>query len=150
MLSVLLILVTGLGARNAAGMGGQGSQEVFLWGIGSPGGSMVDYSVARKDFAQFPQWDPERDVPPFPISRAIEVAKKALRVDHPDWRDDETLLWTIQLQQAQSADYPKRWFYVFMFRRMMAASPLPRGEATELVLMNGAVVTPKSGRSVMR
>ena len=147
---VLLVLVVGLAAQKPVAAADHGSQDVFLWGIGAPGGSMLEYSVPAKDFAQIPQWDPEKDAPPFPISRAVSAAKKALRSEHSDWREGETLLWSVQLQQAQSAEYPKRWFYVFMFRRMMADQPLPKGEATIVVLMNGSVVKPKPGQSVLR
>jgi hypothetical protein len=149
MRQVFLTLVVALAAQGPAAAV-QGSQEIDLWGIGTPGASMLEYSVPSKDFAQLPQWDPEKDPPPFPISRAVSLAKKALRAEHSDWREDETLLWSVELQQAQSAEYPKRWFYVFMFRRMMAEQPLPRGEATIVVLMNGSVVKPKAGRGVPR
>ena len=147
---VVLTLVIALAApaREAAAL--QGAREIFLWGIGVPGGAMLEYSVPGKDFAQIPQWNPEKELPPFPISRAVSAAKKALRSEHSDWREDETLLWSVQLQQAQSTEYPKRWFYVFMFRRMMAEQPLPRGEATIVVLMNGSVVKPKAGRDLPR
>ncbi len=128
----------------------QAPPETYLWSIGAPGGSMREYSVPSKDLAQVAQWDPEKALPPLPIAHAVSVAKKALKADHPEWRDDEALLWSVQLQQAQSADYPHRWFYVFSFYRMMAGQPLPRGEATVVVLMNAAVVKPKTGRSAPR
>ena len=149
MRKVFLTLVVALAAQEPAAAV-HGSREVYLWGIGAPGGSMLEYSVPSKEFALIPQWDPEKALPPFPISRAVSAAKKVLGSEHPDWREDETLLWSVQLQQAQSTEYPKRWFYVFMFRRMMAEQPLPRGEATIVVLMNGSVVKPKAGRDVPR
>lgn len=150
MLNVFLALLMELAAQAPAATSVQGSQEIYLWGIGAPGGPTLDYSVPGKDFSQLPEWDPEKDPLPYPISRAVRVARKAVKAEHSDWRDDETLLWSLQLQQAQSAEYPRRWFYTFMFRRMIADQPFPRGEATVLVLMNGSVVTPKVGRTMPR
>jgi len=126
-----------------------GAPEITIWGIGAPGGPMKEYSVPAADFAQVPPWVPDKDSPPLPISRAVGVARKALKADHPDWTESESLLWSVQLQQVQSADSPNRWFYVLMFRRMVAGHPLPLGEATIVVLMNGTVVEPKITRSLL-
>jgi hypothetical protein len=124
--------------------------DVHLWAVGPPDGPRLEYSVKKELFAKLPQWSPETDPPPLPIARAVRIAKNFLRTDHPDWRESETILWSFQLQQARSADYPDRWFYSFLFYRLLKTELLPEGDAWVLVLMDGSVVRPKTVQGSLR
>ncbi len=126
------------------------ASDVHLWAVGPPDGPRREYSVTRKSFAKVPQWRPEKDPPPLPIARAVGIARKSLKTDHPDWRESESVLWSFQLQQARSAEYPDRWFYAFLFYRLLETEPLPQGEAWVLVLMDGSVVNPKTVQGSLR
>jgi hypothetical protein len=124
---------------------GPSTREVYLWGIGPPppDGPRLEYSVPEKLFGKVPPWNLEKDPPPLPISRAFSIAKKAVATEHPNWLGTETTTWSFYLQRVGSFDYPDRWFYAFSFHRMLKDEPLPQGEATVLVLMDGTVVKPK-------
>jgi hypothetical protein len=120
------------------------ASDVYLWSIGPPDGPRLEYSVTKKLYAKVPPWNPAKDPLPLPIARAVSIARNSLKTERPDWGESESVLWSIQLQQGSSADYPGRWFYAFHFYRFLKPEPLPKGEAWVLVLMDGSVAKPKA------
>jgi hypothetical protein len=126
----------------------KGSDEVMLWGQGDPDGRMFEYTVTKSEFGKLPAWLPEKEAPPLTIARAIEIAKKATRADHPEFV--ELMPWEIHINQVGSYDGQSRWFYVVRMYPVVNGSPSISSGISVVVLMNGTVVKPHERKAIAR
>jgi hypothetical protein len=96
--------------------------------------------VSRDEIAKTPVWLPEAENPPLSARRAIEAARKqmeALVHDRSVWR-----LESVQL--LDMGDH-LHWMYIVEFARQFPEDVAVYGDFSlrVLVLMNGAVITPR-------
>jgi hypothetical protein len=122
------------------------ADEVTLFGQGTPDGRMFDYTVPKTAFGRLPAWEVEKDPPPLAIARALEIAKKATRTEHPELM--EFMPSTISIHQVGSHDRKTRWFYVINMYPMTNGEPSIDSQVTVVVLMDGTVVKPKERSKV--
>ena len=119
-----------------------------LWGYGQEDGKSFEYVVSEARFAKVPEWAPEKQTPPLPIAKAIEVAKQAARAEHPEFK--ELLPWNISINQASSRDAHYRWFYVIEFYPLANGQPSSFTQVTALVLMDGGIVKPRERKPLSK
>ena len=117
-----------------------GADDVYLWGQGLVDGRHFEYVVKSDAMAKVPEWVPEKQDPPLKVPRAVEIAKKAVKSDHPEFGDLK--LWTIQMQQSSSQDHPNRWFYILQMYPIVGGKLSIHTDVTVVVLMDGTVVKP--------
>jgi hypothetical protein len=60
------------------------AEEVYLYAYGTPDGRVFDYTVPKAAFGELPAWEVKRDPPPFAVARALEIAEKTSRGEHPE------------------------------------------------------------------
>jgi hypothetical protein len=117
------------------------AEEVYLYGQGTPDGRMFEYSVSKAAFEKLPAWAIEKDPPPLAISRALEIAKRATRSEHPEFTD--FVVSAISLHQSGSHSGKTRWFYDINMYPIADGEPSFDSQVTVVVLMDGVVVKPK-------
>jgi hypothetical protein len=121
------------------------SDEVMLWGQGTPDGAMYEYSVPKKVFVKLPAWNVEKDPPPLSITRALEIARKTTRAEYPELK--ELLPWTISINSVGAGERQSRWFYIFTMYPATNGERSANSNVTAVVLMDGTVVKPKERKT---
>jgi len=116
------------------------ADEVHLYGQGTPDGRMFEYTVTKAKFETLPAWVPEKAPPPLAISRALEIAEKTTRVEHPEFTD--FMVSTISFQQVGSHSGQNRWFYTINMYPKANGEFSYDSQVTVVVLMDGTVVKP--------
>jgi hypothetical protein len=124
-----------------------GADEVYLWGQGLADGRHFEYVVQKRDFEKVPAWVPEKDPLPLTIARAIEIAKRVVRADHPEFPD--LMPWTIELHQAGSGRR-NIWFYILHFYPVVEGGPSIYSEISVVALMDGTVVKPREKKDISK
>ena len=117
-----------------------GADEVHLYGYGTPDGRIFDYTVPRAAFGKLPGWEVDKDPPPFAVARALEIAEKTARGEHPEIT--EFMPTNISLQRV-GHDKQTRWFYVINMYPVINGEPSIYSQVTAVVLMDGAAVKPR-------
>lgn len=116
------------------------AEEVYLYAYGTPDGRVFDYTVPKAAFGKLPAWEVEKDPPPFAVARALEIAEKTSRGEHPEIT--EFMPANISLQRV-GHDKQTRWFYVINMYPVTNGEPSVYSQVTAVVLMDGTAVKPR-------